>query len=85
VSRDAITKVLDIERTLESASKEPSEWRHKRCESSHNQTVDLEWSIRDGGDASSNLVVVKRDQYKQTQSRLTNVLPDLLLIVPQLE
>ena len=53
MSRDAISEILDIERPLEAARKEPSKRRHERGKRGHDQRVDLERRVRDRRDLSA--------------------------------
>lgn len=50
-----MAKVLDIECSLESRCKEPSEWRDKRRETRHHQAVELVGSVRDVGNCQTKL------------------------------
>lgn len=44
-----MTKVLDVESSLEAGSEESSERRDERSKSRHDQAVNLEWCVRDRG------------------------------------
>ena len=41
VSRDTVTEILDVKGSLESRSKEATEWSDKRCENGHNEDVEM--------------------------------------------
>ena len=45
---DTVSKVLDVERTLEAGREEPAERRDERGKARHEEDVDLERRVRDG-------------------------------------
>lgn len=55
VPGDRVTKVFDVESSLEARSEEPAEGRDKRCECSHREDVQLEGCVRDRGRFSTEL------------------------------
>lgn len=55
MARNAIPKVLDVERTLEPRSEETAKRRDQRGEARHDEEVELIWRVRDRGDLPSEL------------------------------
>lgn len=48
MSRDRVTKVLDVESSLEAGCKKAAKGSDQRGKGSHNETVDLEGGVGDG-------------------------------------
>lgn len=60
VSRDRVTKVLDVESSLETGSKEAAKGSDQRRKGSHNETVDLEGGVGDGRRGVAELTMKKK-------------------------
>lgn len=63
MSRDRVTKVLDVESSLEAGCKKAAKGSDQRGKGSHNETVDLEGGVGDGrwGVAEDSLKKLPRD------------------------
>lgn len=55
VTRDRVSKVLDVERPLEAGSKEAAKGSEERSKDSHDDGVDLEGRVGEGGEGEAEL------------------------------
>lgn len=58
-----MTKVLDVESSLEAGSKEAAKGSDQRRKGSHNETVDLEGGVGDGRRGVAELTMKKKMSY----------------------
>lgn len=57
-----MTKVLDVESSLEAGSKEAAKGSDQRRKGSHNETVDLEGGVGDGRRGVAELTMKKKNE-----------------------